>query len=518
MNPSSSMPAASPAQQGRQEREARAHGQSAATGGAGPSAVERLAGWCCALKYDDIPAAVLAVAVDCLIDTVGVAIAGSTTAVAAAARGLETEGAGRGRAVVLGATGSSGPGGAGGVRTGDIDGIGDVDNTGVAAGRPGLGAAGAAFVNGVAAHALDFDDNCYAGFVHGSAIIVPAALAVAQQTGASGRQLLTALVAGAECEYALGIATRSLLYERGWWTTGVLGPVGACAAAISLLGLDAGQAGAALGLVIAGAGGGKAAFGTDAKALLAGRATQAGVVAAMLAGRGVSGPLDAIEHRRGFAALFNDAVFDGEAIDALGRRWHLLDPGIDIKRIPVCLSSHAAVDALLDLADLHRLDIEAIERIECDVPEIVRANLVHDRPRSRQEAQFSMPFTLAAALVFGDLLLEHLDAAVIAETRVAAQMEKVSMVTGKRWSDPDMLARAPEGACVRVTMRDGRRFEMFCAAARGTAARGLSAAEIETKFLRCAGLALDAGHARALLARLVGVAGAATVGELLDAY
>ncbi|MFS2117849.1 MmgE/PrpD family protein, partial [Herbaspirillum frisingense] len=99
----------------------------------------------------------------------------------------------------------------------------------------------AALVNAVAAHALDFDDNCYAGFVHGSAVIVPAALAVAQQIDADGQALLTALVVGAECQYTLGLASDNRLYRRGWWSSGILGPIGACAAAAWLLRLDAQQ-------------------------------------------------------------------------------------------------------------------------------------------------------------------------------------------------------------------------------------------------------------------------------------
>nr|WP_235823080.1 MmgE/PrpD family protein [Brucella anthropi] len=115
-------------------------------------------------------------------------------------------------------------------------------------------ASAAAFCNGVTAHALDFDDNCYAGFVHGSAIIVPAALAVAQERDLTGADLVTAIVVGAECEYAVGAAAGVDLYEKGWWTTGLIGPIGAGVAVGRLLGLDAEAMQSCIGFAVAGAG------------------------------------------------------------------------------------------------------------------------------------------------------------------------------------------------------------------------------------------------------------------------
>jgi 2-methylcitrate dehydratase PrpD len=163
-------------------------------------AVRRLAGWACALELADIPETVRHAAGNALVDTVAVAIAGSRTAVATRARRIAHAAYGGGQASLLGA-------------------------------EETLNAPGAALANGAAAHALDFDDNCYAGFVHGSAVIMPAVLATAEAEGASGADLLTAFVAGCEAEFAAGAAATATLYEKGWWTTGVLGPVGASIAA-----------------------------------------------------------------------------------------------------------------------------------------------------------------------------------------------------------------------------------------------------------------------------------------------
>src|SRR3954453_5480895 len=256
-------------------------------------AVRRLADWACTLRLAEIPQPVRRAARNALVDTIAVTIAGSQTPVAILARGVTRAAYASGLASLLG-----------------------TDET--------LNAPGAALANGAAAHALDFDDNCYAGFVHGSAVILPAVLATAEAEGASGADLLTAFVAGCEAEFAVGAAMTASLYEKGWWTTGVLGPVGASIAAARILGLDAQSTPCALGLAVAGTGGAKACFGTDGKPVLCGRAAERGVLAALMARAGITGPWDAFENSRGFASLFNGGTFNPKALDGLGRGGRLV--------------------------------------------------------------------------------------------------------------------------------------------------------------------------------------------------
>ena len=153
------------------------------------SAVETMARWTASLRFEDIPSAVAAVARTCLIDTLGVALGGARTPAVNRARKFALETFAIGSSTVLGTATLLNP-------------------------------SGAAFVNGTAAHALDFDDNCYAGFVHGSAVLAPAALASGEEKDVTGSILLTAFIAGAEIEYALGDALTASLYEKGWWSTG----------------------------------------------------------------------------------------------------------------------------------------------------------------------------------------------------------------------------------------------------------------------------------------------------------
>ncbi|NDL63350.1 MmgE/PrpD family protein [Enterobacteriales bacterium SAP-6] len=437
-----------------------------ATGGA-----RRLADWLAALAPADIPDAVNHVALRCLVDTLGVMLAGAATPVAGMARRVAALNAADGGAAVAGASGR-------------------------------YAAPSAAFANGVAAHALDFDDNCYAGFVHGSAVIVPAALAVAQARHAGGEALLTALVAGAECQYRVGMALGRALYDRGWWTTGLLGAIGACAATAKLLALDTGATGHALGLAIAGSGGMKCVFGSDAKPLLAGRAAESGVMAALLAEQGAGGPANALEHDYGLAALTNDGVFDAGWLTPAQGRWCLLSPGVDVKRIPVCLSSHAAVDGVLELVARHGLHPGQIAGIACDVPPVVAANLIYPFPRTAREGQFSLPFAIAASLAFGELTLDHLDDRLMTDNALVDLMGRVSMTSGARWADPALLADAPEGADVTITLRDGATLRCFVAKAAGSAARPLDDRALGDKFLRCAARGPAPGQAGQLLATL----------------
>lgn len=419
------------------------------------SGTSNLAQWLTRLTPSDLPEAVKRTAARCLLDTLGVMLAGSATRTAELSRRVITMSAAAGNAMVAGS---------------DLR----------------VCAPAAAFANGVAAHALDFDDNSYAGFVHGSAVIVPAVLAVAQTSHADGEALLTALAAGAECQYRVGMALGRTLYDRGWWTTGVLGVIGACAAAAKLLNLDVDTTAHALGLAIAGTGGSKSAFGTDAKPLLAGRAAEAGVMAALLAEQGANGPVDALEHIYGLAALCNDGRLDGRWLDPACDQWCLLTPGVDVKRLPVCLSSHAAVDGVLKLATDHHIDATQIAAIMCDVPPVVIANLIYPRPRTGQQGQFSMPFAIAASLLYGQITLDHLDDGLMADERLVALMARVSMTSGPRWQNPAQLIAAPEGAGVVVRLHDGNSFSCFIAKAVGSADHPLSDDALEHKFMRCA--------------------------------
>ena len=433
----------------------------------------QMAEWIVSLRRSAVPATVREAAQRATLDTLGVMIAGGATALGQTATRMACARYSSGHATVLTC-------------------------------QQPLNALGAAFANGVAAHALDFDDNSYAGFVHASAVIVPAALAVSQEQNLNGSDYLLSYIAGAECEFALAASMGNAPYERGWWTTSLFGATGACAAACHALRLDVDATASALGLAAVASAGTKAGFGSDAKPILVGRTAEMGVMYALLARDGVQGPAYAIEAANGLAALVGGEMFDSEPFAALGTVWQLLHPGIDAKRIPVCLSSHAAVDSLKELiAEAQSAD--AITHIVCDVPPIVVKNLMYSQPENAQQAQFSMNFALAAILVHGDLDVSLLDAATVMSAAMQTAMRRVEMTSSPRWDDPALRRSAPEGAWVRVFFADGTHIERFRAMPKGSAADPMSTAEIEAKFLGCSTPVLGAGASSKLLAAVNGL-------------
>lgn len=450
-----------------------------------PSATTVAGHWLAGLKAIDIPQAVRDVALNCVIDTIGVSLAAHDSQSLALARA---------EALELYAPGPSRLFGGG-----------------------SLTPEGAAFVNVAASHALDFDDNSYAGIVHGSAVLVPAALAVAQSVDASGEDLLTALVAGAEIEYALAVAVTNEIYEAGWWTTAVFGSVGAAAVSAKLLGLDGDAAANALAFALCGSGGLRACFGTAAKPVLAGQAAANGVRAARLAARGLTVPHGVIEDHRGFARLLAQGRFDVSVIKALGRHWYSLKPGVDTKPYPVCLASHAALDGLRDLMDKHGLTNDDIQSVHTQVPPVVAANLTYDRPTTAGEARFSMPFSIACGLIDGNLTLDHLTDERVRDAHLQETMAKVTMQSDPDWNaNPAHADAVPEAAYVTVKTLDGRVFHRFAPCGRGMVARPFSATEHRAKFIDCAARAIGPLKASALHAQLLTLADLSSLTALSD--
>ncbi|KAA0587497.1 MmgE/PrpD family protein (plasmid) [Azospirillum oryzae] len=450
-----------------------------------PAAARQIGDWVAGLQRSNVPEPTAAVALDCIVDTLGVALAGTKEAATrlAADEALESYAAGPSRLLIGGR----------------------------------LCAEGAAFANVAAAHALDFDDNSYAGFVHGSAVVVPTALAMVEAAGGTGSDLLTAVVAGAEAQYALAEAVGNGVYHDGWWTTALFGTVGAAAASAKALGLNGRVAADAIAFALCGTGGLRACFGTGAKPLLAAQAAANGVRAARLAARGLTVPHAVVEDPRGFARLIAASNFDPTTLDALGQRWRLLDPGIDTKLYPVCLSAHAAIDAVRDLMAERGLAPSDIRTVNCRVPPVVAANLTYDRPMTSGEARFSLPFAVACAMLHGTLTLDHLDEATLADPVMREAIDRVCMTADPEWNaDPGRARTAPEGAEVGIETTSGERFVRFCPSARGTVARPLSAVEHAAKFLTCAALAVGQDGAERLHRKLRRLEAESDLSRLFD--
>ncbi|KAB2850659.1 MAG: MmgE/PrpD family protein, partial [Hyphomicrobiaceae bacterium] len=277
------------------------------------------------------------------------------------------------------------------------------------------------------------------------------------------------------------------------------GVFGAAAAAAKSLELGRSETAMAIALSGVQAAGLKAAFGSDAKPYLAGRTAAAGVEAAMLAACGISGPPAVLEDSRGFLALFNDGVRDDQGVMQLGKVWRLADPGIFFKQFPVCSGAHAAVETAIGLLRTNRIARADVERVICEVPPVVAISLVYDRPATPQQAQFSMPYGIAAILVHGDLTVSSISESALRDPRMAEAMAKVEM----RRVDSLHDDAAPEGARVTIRTRDGRELSAYLGKPSGMPGNPLSDADLRRKFLRCAAIGgVDGAAASRLLERL----------------
>ena len=358
----------------------------------------------------------------------------------------------------------------------------------------------AAFANGTAAHALDYDDLNQSLSGHPSAPILPAALAVAERAGADGAALLTAFVVGVEIEAKLGRALNPALYETGWHATATLGVFGAAAATATLLGLPAERTAHALAIAASMASGIKANFGTDCKPLHVGHAARCGVEAALLAQAGFTGNPRALEHGDGFGATYGagSAPAWGLATAGLGAPHDLVEPGIGVKRFPACASTHQALDATLALIEEHALAPAAVEAVECAVHYLAPHQLIYDRAGTGLQGKFSMPYCVAVALLDRSVGLAQFTDERVRRADVQALMPKVRMVV-----HPDQTTREclpTRFSEVTITLSDGRRLQRRVSQAKGQPQHPLTVDELQAKFRDCAARALTAERVKSVLA------------------
>jgi len=269
------------------------------------------------------------------------------------------------------------------------------------------GAAAATLLNGTFGHSLDFDDTHADSSLHPSAPVVPAALAAAELTGASGADFLAAVVIGFEICCRLGMALDPTEhYARGFHPTATAGTFGAAVAAGRLLGMNAKAMSSALGVAASQASGSLQFLVNGAwnKRYQVGEASMKGLMAATLAAADFVGAEDAIDGKHGFLGGYSDGADPARAVAGLGTVWETLRIGV--KPYPACRYTHAAVDGLLALRRDLNLAPDEVEAITVGLHRngitLVGAPLAEKRrARSVVEGQFSMPFAAAAVLLRG---------------------------------------------------------------------------------------------------------------------
>jgi aconitate decarboxylase len=349
--------------------------------------------------------------------------------------------------------------------------------------------ADAALVNGTAAHALDYDDVAIDG--HPSVVLTPALLAEGERIGASGKDLITAYVAGYETWAELVSRDADKHHGKGWHPTAVFGALAAAAAACRLGRLSPQQTANALAISASMAGGLVANFGSMTKPFQAGRAAQSGVLAARLAADGMTASTDALEHPSGFLAAFSPK--GRVRLDAELGKLHILRYGLNIKRYPVCYALHRSIDAVLAT----NVKPEEVQAIEVRIGKLQAAMLRHSSPQNGLDAKFSAQFAMAAALIRRRVGLSELTDEFVRSEPVQALMRKVRVATTDE-SDPDEPLFAPYDY-VSLDLTDGKKLKTReVRHAKGHARNPIGMEELRAKFDDCTG-----GRQTALFERLL---------------
>ena len=354
----------------------------------------------------------------------------------------------------------------------------------------------AALLNSAVSHSIEMDDIYSPALYHPGCPTIAAALAVAEATGASGRDLLRAIAIGYDVGNRIGRAIQPSHY-RYWHTTGTVGGFGAAAAAAALLRLDARQTAHALATVATFAAGLQQAFRSDAmsKPLHAGRAAEAGVLAAEGAQAGLTGALDILEGEAGFAAAMSQGAQWNQAFDGLGASWTIEE--ITFKNHACCSHAFAAIDGALVL----RPQIDDVSRIEQIIVETyTTATEVAGiaQPDTPYEAKFSTAFAVATALLFGRVRLDAFTHDRLHDAGIKALMPRVSLVGSAAY---DQAFPAMRGATVRILLRNGLELRHEQPTRRGSPTFPMSNDELADKFRELAEPALKC-QTEATLTRL----------------
>jgi len=345
----------------------------------------------------------------------------------------------------------------------------------------------AMLMNGILVHGLDFDDTHANGIIHATASCFPSALGTAAQAGLDGRALLASYVAGIEVATRLGAVAKGGFHQVGFHPTGLIGTFACTLIAGRQFGLNAQQMAMAQGIALSVAAGSLEFLqdGAWTKRMHPGWAAVAGLTAATLARHGFKGPGAAYEGRFGlFNAYLGPLAKDCDlalATAGLGEVWET--GKVSVKPIAACHFTHACADAAAILRDKHGINPADIRSVRALVPQEVIKTVCEPvatkkQPQNSYDAQFSIPYIVATALVKGRFGLADLDDAALADPGVLALAQKVEYE-----ADPASPFPKYYSGEVVVTTRDGKEFRHREEINRGAADRPISGADIEKKFM-----------------------------------
>ena len=424
------------------------------------SAIETIIKHLVKIKFEDIPEATIGKQKDLLVDTLGVAIAGSKAPGVAEVVELLKEIGGREESSILHYGGKS----------------------------PSFLAA---MANSFMAHAFDFDDMHEKAGIHANVSVIPAALAMAEKVGGvDGKTFLAAVVLGRDLICRMGL---SIPLFRGWHATTTFGIFGATVASSKILGLDEKQMANALGIAYSQAAGNRQGRleGTLTKRLQVALSVKSGVLSAIFAHRDLTGPKNILEGDWGMLRLYGDRQYaeDPEKIvesltKDLGKVF--LGDELSIKPYPSCKATHTPIYAALNLMKEERIELEQIEEVEVIVSKGCYQTAGHPfeiRTDPQVDAQFSIPYTVATAILTGKVGLQDFTETAIKDPRRIAWAKNVRVSIDPTLHEPSTNVVNLES---RVIIKgQGKNYSCGASISKGHPECPMSAEEIFTKFENC---------------------------------
>ena len=409
-------------------------------------------------KFDNLPEEAVEVAKKFIIDSIGVAIAGSSADGNAEVIELLREWGGKEESTVW-VHGNK------------------------------LPAPEAAFANSLFIHSPDFDDTDDRTATHACVTALPAAMAIAEKMGSSGKEVITAFVLGVDLTCRLAFASNLF---HGWHNTTTVGVFGAAAAAGKMLGLDVGKMANALGIAYSQASGNRQgrADGALTKRLQPPFATKAGVISALLAQRGVTGAQNVLQGEWGFFRLYHNYNVEFEPDkwaenlkDGLGKRFDVVNLGA--KPYPCVRASHAPIAGAIALATKYDIKPEEIEEVIIGANERVLNTaggpfVIRSNPEV--DAQFSIPYLIAVALSQKKVGLDDFREEVIRSPERGKLVAKVKVVIDPEFKDSLSIMGPVK---IKVKMKDGKEYSHREELAKGHPRNQLSEAEFSEKFRDC---------------------------------
>jgi len=365
----------------------------------------------------------------------------------------------------------------------------------------------AAWANGTAGHAMDYDDtqlatdpqSVYGLLTHPTVPVLAGALAAAEDTGAGGSALLDAYIVGVEAACRIADAVNPRHYRDGFHSTATMGGFGAAAAAARLYGCDLDTTLRAFGLTASMSAGLRENFGTMTKPFHAGRAAENGVFAVQLARSGWTAARDILEAKRGFYSAAAGGYDPSKIEGKLGTPYFFVEPGISIKPYPSGSLSHPAQDVLLELVREHDLAPEQVARIDVGVNSHVPNALIHARPATALEGKFSLPFQMSIGVLERRAGIAQFTDEKVRDPRTRAMMERVHV-----YVDPEIeaLGYNEMRMKVNITLTDGRTLAGYADKAKGHPRKPMSRDDLREKFIDCATLVMPASAAESALEHL----------------